>query len=178
MLYTQMVFAQANESTSYPYGRPIEGSPAAFLDYEPLIGTCHCKSVRRNTDGTWPDTVRMTWTFKYIMGGTAVMDETIKEDGGHSMSIRQYNADSAQWYVTYFASAVANSSPSTWKGKKEGNDMVLYLPQKAPNGMDGYSRLTFYEIDAEGYRWKGEWVDEQETVTFPFWMIDCKREGD
>ncbi|MEL7005689.1 MAG: hypothetical protein AAFN93_23620 [Bacteroidota bacterium] len=164
-------------SSNQPYGSWNSESPVELKDYEPLIGSCDCKSVRRNPDGTWQDSIKMVWTFKYIMDGKAVMDETLKEDGGHSMSIRQYNADSAKWYVTYFAANSAAPSPGTWSGGKKGDDMVLYLPQKAPNGADGYARLTFYDISDEGYRWKGEWVDLNETVAFPFWTIDCSKTG-
>jgi hypothetical protein len=53
--------------------------------------------------------------------------------------------------------------------------MTLYKPQKATNGFDGYSRLTFYDISDSGYKWRGEWVSEDESVVFPFWKIDCKK---
>ena len=61
-----------------------------------------------------------------------------------------------------------------WKGSKnkDGN-IVLYKEQKAPNGTDGFSRLTFYDINKIGYKWIGEWVDKSEKVTFPFWKIVC-----
>ncbi len=158
-----------------PFGSWNPNAPEQLKDFESLIGTCDCKSVQRKQDGTWLDTVNMTWTYRYIMDGKAVLDETLKEDGGHTMSVRQYNADSAKWYVTFFSSAAANPSPSTWAGGKQGEDIVLYLSQKAPNGMDGFSRLTFYDITDNGYKWKGEWVDAKETISFPFWRIYCTR---
>ena len=34
--------------------------------------------------------------------------------------------------------------------------------------MDGFSRLTFYDITDKGFKWIGEWVDPTEKVTFPF----------
>lgn len=162
-------------SEKLPYGSWNPEAPKELKDFDSLIGTCDCKSVNRNSDGTWKDTVNMVWTYKYIMNGKAVLDETLKEDGAHSMSIRQYNADSAKWYVTFFSSKGANPAPSTWAGGRKGDDIVLYLNQKAPNGTEGYSRLTFYDISEKGYRWKGEWVDINETISFPFWVIDCKR---
>ena len=173
-----IVLAQNYQHTSTeasPYGSWNPDAPEELKDFESLIGTCDCKSVNRNQDGTWRDTVSMSWTFKYVMDGKAVMDETLKEDGGHTMSIRQYNADSSKWYVTFFASNSVSPSPSTWAGGKTDDDIVLYLDQKAPNGMDGYSRLTFYNISKKGFKWKGEWVDRQETINFPFWLIDCTK---
>lgn len=107
------------------------------------------------------------------MNGTAVQDETLKEDGIHSGSIRQFDKDSLQWNVHYYSTNL--SAPlSVWKGdKKENGTIVLYQPQKAPNGADGFSRLTFYDISKDGFKWKGEWVDKTEKVVFPFWKIDC-----
>ena len=32
------------------------------------------------------------------------------------------------------------------------NDIVLYKDQKAPNGMEGESRLTFYAINGTGFK--------------------------
>lgn len=161
------------ESAKHPFGGWNPNMPEQLKDYEALIGECDCQSVRRNPDGTWQDAVKMKWTFKYIMDGKAIMDETLKEDGGHSMSIRQYNQDSASWYVTYFSTSSPGPSPRTWTGGKRGNDIVLYLSQNAPNGTEGYSRLTFFDISDQGYKWKGEWVDLNETISFPFWTIDC-----
>ena len=44
--------------------------------------------------------------------------------------------------------------------------------------MDGFYRLTFSDINSEGYQWAGEWVSKDETVVFPTWKISCtKRES-
>ena len=74
----------------------------------------------------------------------------------------------------------ASKTPSTkfpvWEGnKKDNGNIVLYKEQKAPNGTDGYFRLTFYDISKAGYKWIGEWVDKSESVVFPTWKIDCIR---
>ncbi|HCT53346.1 MAG TPA: hypothetical protein DF712_12910, partial [Balneola sp.] len=77
-----------------------------------------------------------------------------------SGSIRQFNADSSKWYVHYYASASASPALPVWEGSKvEENKIVLYRRQAAPNGTDGYYRLTFYEITDESFNWVGEWVD-------------------
>ena len=78
------------------------------------------------------------------MNGMAVQDETLKEDGKHSGSIRQYNADSVKWYVHYYSSSSATSTLSSWEGNKmENGNIVLYRDQPAPNGTPGFYRLTF-----------------------------------
>ena len=164
-------------SDEFPYGRPNPNVPAEFLDFSPMIGTCDCKSVQRNPDNTWADTLNAVWQFKYILNGWAIQDETWLENKTNSSSIRQFNPDSAAWFVTFYSSNFANPTPPTWKGAKENDDIVLNLPQKAPNGMDGSSRLTFYEISDKGFRWKGEWVSTDGQFVFPFWTLDCvKRE--
>lgn len=169
-----MLFAQSATEINYFKKHP-EALPQ-LDDYAEMIGQCQCKSVRRNADGTWPDTTSMTWQFKYILGGTAVQDETWKADGTYTSSVRQFHPDSARWVVTYYSSSSPSIPASWWTGKeRQGNQLLLYRPQKAPNGMDGYSRLKFYDISEEGYNWIGEWVSMDESFTFPFWKIYCKK---
>ncbi|MEM5565232.1 hypothetical protein WNY78_08955 [Psychroserpens sp. AS72] len=166
-------------SKSFPFGKVNPTAPEQTKDYQALIGLCNCKSTSRNQDGSWAEPIDMTWNWKYIMNGMAVQDETLKADGKHSGSIRQFIADSSKWYVHYYASGTPTTKLSTWEGNttKDGN-IVLYKDQKAPNGTDGFSRLTFYEINDKGYKWVGEWVDKTETTTFAFWKIECIRTKD
>ena len=166
-------------SEEFPFGKVNPNAPEQTVDYQKLIGECDCKSESRNPDGTWAEPVDMIWRWKYIMNGMAVQDETIKSDGKHSGSIRQYNKDSLNWNVHYYASNAPTPKLRTWKGNKnEDGNIVLHRDQKAPNGTDGFSRLTFYDIDDKGYKWVGEWVDKTETVVFPFWKISCVRNDD
>ncbi|ULC60281.1 hypothetical protein MBM09_04650 [Flaviramulus sp. BrNp1-15] len=51
----------------------------------------------------------------------------------------------------------------------------MYKEQTAPNGTEGFYRLTFYDISKSGYKWVGEWVDKSESVVFPTWKINCTR---
>ncbi len=166
---------QYEVSKKHPYGQPAPEFRETLKDFAPMIGMCECKSVNRNPDGTWQDTVDMLWSFKYILNGTAIQDDTWKANGQYATSIRQFNTDSLKWVVTYFSSSNKAWTPGTWIGDKQGEDIVLYMDQKAPNGMEGKSRLTFYDITKEGYKWKGEWIDKAETIVYPFWTIDCRK---
>lgn len=142
-----------------------------------MIGQCNCKSYRKGTDGNWAEPVDMVWTWQYIMNGMGVQDYTLKSDGSHGGSIRQYDADSAKWYVHYYTTNAPGFAPmSYWTGNREDGKIVLYKPQKSPQGFDGYSRLTFYDFSDQGYKWVGEWIDVGNTVVFPFWKIECKRD--
>ncbi len=138
-------------STENPFGLPNPEAPGEIKDYQPMIGICDCISIRKNKDGNWDEPENMTWEFKYIMNGMGVQDQTLKEGGGHSGSIRQYMADSSQWYVHYYTSVSPTSVLSTWTGGKKGDDIVLYRSQKAPNGMDGNYKITFKNISNKGF---------------------------
>lgn len=179
LLSSLLSFSQTDYSASdiNPYGLPNPEAPKQIKDFEGLIGKCNCKSISKKQDQTWAEPVEMTWEWKYIMNGMAVQDETIKADGKHSGSIRQFIADSSKWYVHYYSSGAPSTTLPTWEGgKKDNGNIVLYRDQKAPNGMDGWYRLTFYDIDEKGYKWIGEWVDKSEKVAFPTWKIECKKQ--
>ncbi|MFK7924171.1 MAG: hypothetical protein AB8H47_19590 [Bacteroidia bacterium] len=150
-------------SVEHPFGLPNPEAPEQITDWAALIGECDCKSLRRNPDQTWAEPVDMIWRFKYIMNGKGVQDETIKADGIHSGSIRQYNVDSSRWYVHYYSNATASPSLGAWEGNLlEDGQIILYKPQAAPNGTEGLFKITFYEIT-------------DETFKFPTWKIECEK---
>ncbi|MBO6524152.1 MAG: hypothetical protein JJ971_10015 [Balneolaceae bacterium] len=163
-------------SEAYPFGRIHPHAPQQLADYEPLIGESICTSVSRAPDQTWNPEVNMIWRFKYIMNGMAVQDQTLKEDGAHSGSIRQFNADSSSWYVHYYSTGGAPPALPSWGGgKNDDGDIILYREQKAPNGLDGYYKITFFDISNEGFEWLGEWTDTSESFSFPTWKISCTK---
>ena len=178
LIGTQSLYAQYEfePNKKNPFGKYNPEAPKQLKDYEALIGECKCKSVSRKPDQSWAEPVDMIWRWKYIMNGKAVQDETLKADGKHSGSIRQYNKDSLRWNVHYYSSSTISPVLSVWNGNKNDGKIVLYREQKAPNGMEGYYRLTFYDISKKGYKWIGEWVDKTEKIVFPTWKIECIRE--
>lgn len=182
MIQTSYIYGQSEMSYDYEatsenvFGLPNPEAPPQIRDFHPLIGESVCKSVARNPDQTWGDTLQMIWRWRYISNGMAVQDETLKEDGAHSGSIRQYIADSSRWYVHYYST----NSPSTvlpaWEGNKnENGDIILYREQKAPNGMDGFYKINFTDMSDSGFNWLGEWVNTTETFSFPTWKIFCQK---
>ncbi len=163
-------------SPEHPYGLPNPEAPQQLVDFAPLIGECDCISVSRNPDQSWGEPIEMIWRFKYIMNGLGLQDETLKADGKHSGSIRQFVKDSTRWYVHYYSSNTLSTILPAWEGNKtENGNIVLYRKQKAPNGLEGYSRLTFSDIQASGFKWVGEWVNTDETIIYPTWKIDCTK---
>ncbi|NNJ89803.1 MAG: DUF4440 domain-containing protein [Eudoraea sp.] len=178
LCFTQYAMAQYafDPSPEHPYGLPNPDAPKELLDFAPLIGECNCASVSRNSDQSWGEPVDMIWRFKYIMNGYGVQDETLKADGKHSGSIRQFVKDSTRWYVHYYSSGAPSTILPAWEGNKaENGDIVLYREQKAPNGLDGFYKITFSEIDASGFKWLGEWASPDESFSYPTWKIDCKK---
>jgi len=180
MIIPLSVFPQYNfePSSEFPYGQPNIDAPEQIKDFHPLIGLCDCKSVTRNQDGTWADSVDMTWKWEYILNGMAVEDETLKADGTYAGSIRQFNVDSSKWYVHYYTNKRIASVLPVWEGNKKGDKIILYRDQKAPNGMDGFYRLTFFDITDTGFEWIGEWVDKAEKIVYPTWKISCTKRRD
>ena len=162
-------------SAKNPFGKLNPEAPKETGDYAPLIGTCDCISILRNQDGSWKEPEKMTWTFKYIMNGFAVQDETLKADGSHTGSIRQFIADSSKWYVHFYSNKLPSTKLPAWEGGMRGDSMVLYKTQKAPNGMDGSYRITFKDMSNKGFKWIGEWVDTTETIIYPTWKINCTK---
>ncbi len=166
---------EASDKT--PFGKLNPNAPEQTADFAPLIGISECTSETRAPDGSWNAAISMIWKWKYIMNGMGVQDETLKSDGIHSGSIRQFNADSTKWYVHYYSSGSASSTLPVWEGlKRENGNIVLYREQTAPNGLDGFYRLTFYEIKDESFKWIGEWVNTDETIVYPTWKIDCAKQ--
>lgn len=170
----QKLTYEYEESSEHPFGRPNPKAAKNISDYAPMIGECDCKSYKRNQDLTWAEPVDMIWRFKYIMNGMAVQDESLKEDGSHAGSIRQYISDSSAWFVHYYNSQAPAAALPTWEGGySEDGAIVLYKEHKAPNGMDGFYRLTFTEITSKGFNWIGEWVDPTESYEQATWKIEC-----
>ena len=172
------IFAQGKygfePSDDFPFGQAHPDAPEELLDFGPLIGESVCTSTTRNATQEWNEPISMIWRWKYIMNGKGVQDETLKEDGLHSGSIRQYIPDSNRWFVHYYSSGSPSTQLPTWEGgKTEEGKIILYRDQKAPNGMEGDYRLTFFEISEDSFKWIGEWVTKDESIAFPTWKIDC-----
>lgn len=162
-------------SKEHPFGMPNPDAPEQIKDFEPMIGICDCLSETRNKDQTWAAPIKMIWKFKYILNGMGVQDETLKEDNSYSGSIRQVDPESGKWFVHYYSYPNMTKQLSVWEGEKEGDKIVLYRDSNAPDGTEGFYRLTFYDVDSEGFKWVGEWTDKAEQIVYPTWKISCKK---
>lgn len=160
-----------------PLGAYNPRAPKEVKQFDFMVDVCDCRSVNRNPDGSWQDTLDMVWMAKYTLNGTAIQDFTWREGAFAASSMRQYDTTTHQWVVTYFSNTGVSTKPGTWLGAwdEEAQKMVLTQAQKAPNGMEGNSVLTFSNISEKGYKWEGKWVKDDGSVEWPFWRIACKR---
>lgn len=162
-------------SVEHPFGLPNPEAPEQIMDFAPMIGECDCTSVKRNPDSSWDSPKKMLWRFKYILNGMAVQDDAFVEDGSYGGSIRQFIPDSTRWYVHYYSYNFPTTTLPAWEGTRNDSSIVLYNAQKAPNGMEGFYKITFYDMVDNGYKWKGEWVNTDESIVYPTWTIECTR---
>ena len=161
-----------------PFGLPNPKAPKEIKDFALLIGECDCESISRKADQSWGAPIAMLWRFKYIMNGNAVQDETLKADGQHTGSIRQFNPETGKWQVHFYSSAKAQNPLMNWEGvKNEKGDIVLYRDNPSPQGAPGFYKISFYNIQKTGFEWLGEWVNPEETIQYPLWKISCKKRG-
>lgn len=188
LLFTPILLAQPlgsdqllgkyDVSSKYPFGRKHPDAPPQIADYQPMIGKSSCTSTGRNKDGTWQKPIKMDWVFKYIMNGTAVQDETYKEDGSASGSIRQFDSKSGQWYVHFYNTLQQSAPLRYWAGKREKNDIVLTRQQKSYSGKEGYTKLTFHGFKPKGFEWLMQWISADNKTVYAVRKISCVKSAD
>ena len=157
----------------YPFGRANPDAPPETEQFRFMVGRNDCSQSRLdNATGDWVDGKR-SWDAYYFMNGFAIRDEG-RSGATTNGNIRVYDAATDEWVVTFFTAPAYSSG--TWRGKMEGENLVLRQPQKAPGtDFDGFSTLTFSNISPRGFDWVGEWISEDGSVVFPFWRIQCQK---
>lgn len=164
-------------SPAHPFGRPNPAAPGELADFAFFIGVFDCQDSRFGTDGS---TVRFPaiWNGKYFMNGHGIQDQ-YWAPGFYTSNIRLYDEREGIWKVTFFSEP--GYSTGTWTGNKSGNtsghksgqDIVLTRETTQPDGTKTLSKLTFYEISAAGFRWRGETLSG-DTIRVN-WTSDCQR---
>lgn len=176
--FAQMKVAKIAEfrpGSEAPFGKLNPKAPPETAQFSFMIGEFDCVSEQRNQDESWQEPAAMIWSSRYFLNGYGIQDYSWKENNSYSSSTRIYDTTNMEWVVTFYSAPKFSGTPATWKGGKKEDDMVLKRDQKAPNGMEGVSRLTFYDIGENGYKWIGEWVSEDGSIVYPFWKISCER---
>lgn len=152
-------------SPAYPFGRVNPKAPIETKQLEFLIGEFDCKDrIYSAQNKKWfrMDTVRKA---EFVLNGYAIQDKNWTSLWFTS-NIRAYDPKSKKWHVTYFRTLPYSSA--VWKGGKEGENMV-FLQERGKTT----SRLTFFDIGKDGYKWKAENVTDGKAVMN--WQFTCKR---
>jgi len=160
-------------SVDYPFGRINPDAPAELQQFSFMVGRNDCSEERlNNASGEW-DPGSRTWDAHYYLNGNAIRDVG-RSGAATNGNIRVYDAATGQWHVTYFSTPVYGSG--VWSGGVVEDRIELEQAQKAPGtDIDGINRLTFFDINDEGFQWKGEWVSLDGSVVFPYWRISCRK---
>lgn len=175
LLVHATMLGEYDVSKKLPFGQKHPDAPLQIADYQPMIGKSQCLDIRRNTDGSWQQPIKMDWVFKYIMNGTAVQDETYKEDGSAAGSIRQFDKKTKQWFVHYYTSTSQAAPLSYWVGKREKDKIVLTRRQKSFSGQEGSTRLTFHSFEPKGFKWLMEWMSLDKKTVYAIRKIHCEK---
>ena len=122
-------------------------------------------------DGSWVE-FPAVWGARYFLNGFGIQDHYWAPTFNRS-NVRLFDTGSGTWKVTYFS--MPNYATGIWTGGPEGADIVLEQPGKTRDGKPRGSRLTFHEISADAFEWKGETLVDSGSRTT--WTSSCRRRG-
>jgi len=164
------LFNHCDPSQAFKYGRLNPNAPNETKQFEFLIGEYLCKdSILSN--GKWKYSTA-TWNSKYIMNGYGIQD-TYRNDNYATTSIRFFNTRTNKWNVHFFG--MPGRHTGIWEGEKIGNEMVMKQKRKGPNNENLESRLIFYDIGEDAFKWKGvDWNLDNNTGVYD-WKISAMR---
>lgn len=160
-------------NAAYPFGRANPDAPPEIAQFAFMVGKNDCVEQRiDNATGEWSESER-SWDAHYYMNGFAIRDSG-RSGSTTNSNVRIFDSAAGEWAVTFFSAPAYGSG--TWRGKMEGEHMVLRQAQKAPGtDFDGFSTLSFSNISPRGFDWTGEWISVDGSVVFPFWKIQCQK---
>lgn len=132
------------------------GEPVSARSLEPLIGTWHCTVETSSEDGS-PSAGRAVWEFRWILGGTAVMDRwrSWHEDGSELVAVGVRTVDPATGRCT--ARWLPEGVGLSWReynGAFHDDELVLEGDGQSPSGEEGRVRITFSDISLESFEWR------------------------
>ena len=173
IVFSINIMAQTGIDTTYepskehPFGRLNPNAPTETKEFSFLIGKFECNDrIFNPADGKWYQ-FGAIWTGKYFLNGQAIQDNYWSPAFSAS-NIRVFDPRTKTWLVSFYRMPGFANSPS-WKGKKEGDTMVM----RKGNEKNG-SRLKFSQISKDGFEWRGENLKDGKASLF--WTSSCKRD--
>ena len=167
---TPGLFVGYDPSLAYPFGRLHPDAPPETRQFAFMVGEFDCIDRLRQQDGTWIE-FKAIWNAAYFLNGHGIQDRYWNGTFATS-NIRIFDRKKDRWMVTFFR--MPGYQSGVWEGEKEGDRLVMKQESTSPEGETSVtSRLTFYDITDDGYRWVGESLRTGKPA--PFWKSDCRR---
>ena len=164
-------FNTYDPSKNFEFGRINPDAPIETKQFEFLIGNFICKDSIV-TNGKWKYSTA-TWNSEYILNGYGIKD-TYRNDDYAATSIRFFNTKTNKWNVYFYG--MPGEHTGLWEGEKIGNDLVMKQKRKGPNNENLESRLIFYEISNDSFKWKGvDWNLDNDTGIYDWKIIANKQ---
>ncbi len=165
------LFDQFDMDATHPSGRLNPDANPATKQFDFMIGRFICQDSLLIKEGTWKVS-QATWEATYTLNGFAIEDQ-YRNDAYAGMSIRYYNPLEKKWAVHFFG--MPGHHQGVWYGRVEGDRMVMRQERRKDNGSTLESRLTFYDISEEAFKWQGELVDLSTGSSTVNWKISAQR---
>ena len=152
-------------SPAFPFGRLNPKAPPETKQFDFMIGEFDCNDRIINPANKKWFKFKAVRRAAYILNGYAIHDQNWTPIL-NSTNIRSFNPKAKVWEVTYFK--YPRYFTGVWKGGMEGDKMVVHQGSSAKG-----SRLSFFDINKDGYSWKSErMVEGKPTIN---WEFICKR---
>ena len=152
-----------------PVGRASPLAPPETHQFDFMLGNfaCHDRIPREGGKVLEFDS---TWTATYFLNGMGIQDYN-SGPRRSTTNLRVYDKSTQLWRVTYIT--MPNYYSGVWVGGLQDDAMVLEQTTEREDGSTVVSRLTFFEITPEGYRWKSENVSAD--LVTEGWSKTCVR---
>ncbi len=164
------LFNTFDATNNNPGGKPHPDAAQELKQFDFMIGRFQCQDSLL-INGEWKESLA-TWNSTYTLNGHAIEDQ-YRNDNYAGMSIRYYDQLKERWVVHFFG--MPGNHQGVWYGRQEGDQMVMRQKRESKNGSTMESRLTFYDISEEAFKWKGESVNLSTGIGTVNWKIGAKR---
>lgn len=134
-------------------------APAPNRDFDFLLGRWQVRGTRRQPDGSILG-YEARWAAEKRAAGRVVMDEfTVLAPDGRELStyvtLRTYCESTQRWEMAGMA-AGQPAMPMQWHGRWTGEEMQLQARATDPGGRVHLTRIRFFEIGPERFRWESD----------------------
>lgn len=132
----------------------MQGPLAQFGQY---LGNWDIHDSQLSQDGKeWTEGAGAKWNFVCIGDGTAIQDFWMPADGSVGTNLRTYNAETESWDIVWTVKPKPGFTHIDARQDENGN-IVMHVRLPVP---DPLRRITFFPVDADGWRWKLEFSSD------------------